>query len=299
MLISPDRIAGMKGRRCRCYLLSAVLAFLLSACSVPLCAALPPLIPRALLFDAAEFSAPALSPDGKQIAYLAPDTHGVQQLRLRTLAGADDGALTEITQGRIHEFHWAPSGAFLYYLLDQQGDEHWRLYAVETATCHSTAVSAAEDTVYELRVRREFPNDVLTREQHTDGVFFCRYHLRSDGPPKLNSVTPAPTGISAWDVTASLSVGVCLRRLRGGGQSLDVLTSSVDARKPIVRTLYHLNTEDQATLLGLTDHDRAVLLLSNHDANALRLWRIESRRRREPGGGGGCTIRHWPGAGEC
>lgn len=274
MLIAPGRTAGMNARLCRGFVLFFVLALLLPGRPALLRAELPPLIPRALLFDAPEYGAPALSPDGRQIAYLAPDSSGVLQLRLRTLAGAEDAALTSLDAERIHEFHWAPSGRFLYYLLDQHGDERWRLYAVAVASRHSTAVSAAGETVFDMRVRRMFPDDVLARVLRAGVACFCRYHLRDDGTAQLSTSMPAPAGISEWDATAALTVGVCLRRLHGGGESLEVLTPGSDAQHPATRVLYHWGTEDQGRLLGLTDHDRSLLLLSNHEVNALRLWRI-------------------------
>ena len=59
---------------------------------VPLVRAdLPPLIPRTTLFGNPEKASPQLSPDGKYLAYLAPDKKDVLQLWVRTL-GDKDGA---------------------------------------------------------------------------------------------------------------------------------------------------------------------------------------------------------------
>jgi hypothetical protein len=52
-------------------------------------AELPPLIPRNVIFSSPAKTLPAISPDGKRIAYLAPDKNDVTQLWVQTL-GADD-----------------------------------------------------------------------------------------------------------------------------------------------------------------------------------------------------------------
>ena len=46
---------------------------------------LPELIPRKTLFGNPDFFAPKLSPDGKYIAYLAPDRQNTLQIWLYTL----------------------------------------------------------------------------------------------------------------------------------------------------------------------------------------------------------------------
>ncbi len=56
---------------------------------------LPPLIPRDILFGNPERSSPRLSPDGKYMAYIAPDEKNILQVWLRTVGQQDDRQLTE------------------------------------------------------------------------------------------------------------------------------------------------------------------------------------------------------------
>jgi len=51
---------------------------------------LPALIPRDILFGNPERLNPQISPDGKYLAYLAPDTNNVVQVWLRTVGQQDD-----------------------------------------------------------------------------------------------------------------------------------------------------------------------------------------------------------------
>ena len=49
-----------------------------------------PLISRKVLFGNPERTSPQLSPDGRYLAYLAPDDRGVMQVWVRTLGAEDD-----------------------------------------------------------------------------------------------------------------------------------------------------------------------------------------------------------------
>ena len=56
---------------------------------------LPPLIPRDILFGNPERSSPRLSPDGKYMAYIAPDDKNILQVWMRTVGQQDDRQLTD------------------------------------------------------------------------------------------------------------------------------------------------------------------------------------------------------------
>ena len=53
-------------------------------------AELPPLIPRDVLFGNPDKAGPQISPDGKHLAYLAPDDKNVLQVWVRPIDKADD-----------------------------------------------------------------------------------------------------------------------------------------------------------------------------------------------------------------
>ena len=53
-------------------------------------AELPPLVPRELLVGNPERTSPSLSPDGKRLAWLAPDTNNVLQVWVKTVGQEDD-----------------------------------------------------------------------------------------------------------------------------------------------------------------------------------------------------------------
>lgn len=97
-------------------------------------AAPAPIIPRDVLFGNPERAGASLSPDGKQMAFLAP-VDGV----LNVWAGpTDDFAkarpITADKKRGIRQFFWAFDNQHVLYLQDEGGDENWRLYSVEVSS---------------------------------------------------------------------------------------------------------------------------------------------------------------------
>src|SRR5690349_159321 len=100
----------------------------------PARAELPPLIPRKVLFGNPVKAMPLVAPDGKRIAYIAPDKKDVLQVWVQTI-GQDDARQVTADKKRgirIHRWAWAPDT--LLYLQDHDGDENFHIYAVNVTT---------------------------------------------------------------------------------------------------------------------------------------------------------------------
>src|SRR6266849_1551021 len=68
---------------------------------------LPALIPRDVLFGNPEKAGPQLSPDGKRLAWLAPDAKNVLQVWVETVGQSDDKAVTADKKRGIRDYLWA------------------------------------------------------------------------------------------------------------------------------------------------------------------------------------------------
>ncbi len=93
-----------------------------------------PLIPRKVLFDNPDKTAVQISPDGAQMAYLAP-RDGV--LNVWVAPREDPQATRPVTHdtGRgIRFYFWAYTNNHLLYIQDKNGDENWRIYGVDLKT---------------------------------------------------------------------------------------------------------------------------------------------------------------------
>lgn len=90
-----------------------------------------PLLPRSLLFGNPQRTSPQLSPDGTQLAFLAP-RDGVLNIFVGPVRNAD--AATPITADAsrgIRTFFWSFDSRSILYLQDLEGDEGWQLFAVD------------------------------------------------------------------------------------------------------------------------------------------------------------------------
>src|SRR5262245_57575360 len=145
-------------RACTCL----VTALALLSPPPPARAELPPLIPRKELFGNPVKASPKISPDGKRIAYLAPDKKDVLQVWVQTL-GKDDARMVTADKKRGIRIHfWAYLPDTLLYLQDNDGDENWHIYSVNLKDGVVRDLTPFQGVMAELvALDRHFPNELL------------------------------------------------------------------------------------------------------------------------------------------
>jgi dipeptidyl aminopeptidase/acylaminoacyl peptidase len=93
-----------------------------------------PLIPREILFGNPDRVGPQISPDGKQLAFLAP-SQNVLNVWVGPVDQIDKArAVTKSTKRPIRAYFWAYTNNQIVYIQDKDGDENWRVYVVDLAT---------------------------------------------------------------------------------------------------------------------------------------------------------------------
>jgi dipeptidyl aminopeptidase/acylaminoacyl peptidase len=138
-----------------------VIALLFFAFASALPAELPPLIPREILFGNPERSAPKLSPDGNQIAWLAPDKAGLLNVWVAKFPNGDAHPITKESGRAIHAYDWAGDGKHILYLQDEAGNEIDHLFSVDLSNGTSRNLTPFPG------VRAQ---NVLTDPQHPQAV---------------------------------------------------------------------------------------------------------------------------------
>ena len=95
-----------------------VLAACIAAALAPAAARaeLPPLVPREVFLGNPIKSQARISPDGKQLTYLAPSQTNVLNIWLRTIGKTDDRMITSDTKRGIRQHFWAEDGKHVLYL---------------------------------------------------------------------------------------------------------------------------------------------------------------------------------------
>ncbi len=89
------------------------------------------LIPRETLFGNPVRSMARISPDGHRIAYLAP-VNGVMNIFVGPADDLDAAKpVTNDTKRGIRSYSWAYTNQHLLYIQDKDGDENWKVYALD------------------------------------------------------------------------------------------------------------------------------------------------------------------------
>src|SRR5206468_9106041 len=100
-------------------------------CTFTIYAKLPALIPREILFGNPERSHPELSPDGTQIAWLAPDKNGVLNVWASAIDGENPHPITNEPHRPIAWYAWGGDTKHILYLQDTGGDENEHLFSAD------------------------------------------------------------------------------------------------------------------------------------------------------------------------
>ena len=178
-------IGSMPRRVCKRILGGLFFAGLgLASSVVPLvgrAAAQPPLIPREVLFGNPEIIGVSLSPDGRRIAYLAPD-QGVLNLWVRDLEGkAPPRVLTHQRSRPQRGASWTPDGRYLISTRDTQGDENTVVVRIDPKTGDSVDLTPASGVKAMFAAAdREVPNQIVVGLNDRDPRYHDLYVLEVD-----------------------------------------------------------------------------------------------------------------------
>jgi dipeptidyl aminopeptidase/acylaminoacyl peptidase len=94
-------------------------------------AELPALIQREILFGNPERADPQVSPDGTQIAWLAPDKNEVLNVWASAIDGSNPHPITNEAHRPIGWYAWGGDGKHVLYLQDIGGDENQHLFSAD------------------------------------------------------------------------------------------------------------------------------------------------------------------------
>lgn len=223
------------------------------------------LIPRSAFFAAPDRAEPAVSPDGETLGFIAP-IEGVPNLWIRPIKdAAASRPVTHYRRWGIRGFRFAYDGAHVLYWRDADGDEKWRVHALNLSTGQSRDLSLGEGTQSRLidlspSARGAALISISDRDQHTQALY------RVD----LATGVHAPVDADAKGFTqvyASLRRGVRLgqRPVESGGFELLRRAEERWSRLAVVPHEDALSTE----VLSLTaDGSRAVALDSRGRADS-------------------------------
>ena len=238
---------------------------------------LPPLIDRETLFGNPERTSPRLSPDGKYLAYIAPDENNILQVQLRTIGEAEDRQITADTKRGIRVFFWTYSGEELIYLQDTDGDENWHLFSVNIQSKLVRDLTPFQGVQAQpIAFDRNFPNQILVgmniRDRRKHDVY--RINLKN-GAVELD--TENPGNIVGWTADAQFQVRAATATTPDGGSEL---LGRETADKPW-ESLRSWGPDDEGGAVMFSENGKILYIIGNHDANAERLIAFDLETKQE------------------
>jgi dipeptidyl aminopeptidase/acylaminoacyl peptidase len=220
---------------------------------------LPPLISRDILFGNPERTSPALSPDGKRLAWLAPDTNNVLQVWVKTVGKDDDKIITADKKRGIRQYFWAKDDRNLLYLQDSDGDENFHAYGVDLDSGNVRDYTPFQGVRAQITdLNPDFPNEVLLDLNLRDRALFDVYRLNlKNGALELD--TQNPGDVAGWGADAQFRVRSAQIATPEGGTEIRV---RADQQSPW-KTFLEVGPEEILNLLDFTKDGQSLYLMSS------------------------------------
>ena len=248
---------------------SRVLAVAILCVAQAAYAGLPGMIPREVLFGNPERIAPALSPDGSLIAYVAP-AGDVLNLWLMDADGSDPRQIT-FDEGRgVTDYFWAENGRHILYMQDQAGEENTHVYRLDVATGEVTDLTPFDGVkAYVSATDRDTPDRILVEMNAENPMLFDLYEadLETGGLTLLES---NPGFVLGWMADEDMNPGIVYSMDGDGGQML-MERDSTGEWTPFLSW----GPEEQVYPVRMTKDGSGIYLNSTLGSNTSRLVRYD------------------------
>eukprot|EP00913_Durusdinium_trenchii_P008969 g8435.t1 len=232
---------------------------------------------RKVLFGNPQRLSPKLSPDGRYLAYVAPDSNNVLQVWLRTVGRNDDRQLTAEKKRPVQWYFWSYDGEHLIYLQDANGNEIHHLYSIHLQSREVRDLTPFRG-VSAMLVGREpkLPSELLVGMNRRDRRIFDVYRVNlKTGAVKLD--TKNPGGVTRWTADARLQVRAGMSANADGTRDLLIRDAPGKPWKRVLRW----QPEDEGWTIGLSADGKTLTLISNHNSNTSRLIALDLVTRKE------------------
>ena len=244
---------------------------LLAAPAAPARADLPPLIPRDVLFGNPEKAAPAISPDGVRLAYLAP-SNGVLAVWVRTIGRNDDRVVASDPNRPIRNVTWAPNSLSVLYAQDKNGDENSHILAAGIAggaPRDLTPYDGVRADILDINLAQQ--HAILIQMNKRDKGVFDVYRL-DPATGKSTLDTQNPGSVAGWVADASLQVRASFTQHADGSYEIDVR----DAPSSKWRKLVTFSADDGLpSPEGFSADGKSLYVTANTGANVARLLKYD------------------------
>jgi dipeptidyl aminopeptidase/acylaminoacyl peptidase len=237
------------------------------------------LIPRQVLFGNPERVSPRISPDGTQLAWIAPSDGVLNVWVAPANADRDEGidwsaarVVTDDTDRGIRMFAWAHDGRHLLYLQDTGGDENWRLHDVDLATMQRRDLTPFDKVQTQLiAAEKKFPTEILIGLNRDNPQLHDVYRLDLT-TGELTKEVENP-GFVGWIADSQLVVRAGVVPQPDGGLVVMVRGSADEEWRPLLS----IEADDALTSgpIAFSEDGASMLALSSVGTNTGRLVRLD------------------------
>src|SRR6202167_5174593 len=253
---------------------SLIIAILTMSSTIPAppsFAQLPPLIPRETLLGNPERANPHVAPDGKRLAWVAPDEHDVLQVWVQTIGEHDAHIVTADKSRGIESFGWAFDSKTIVYPQDADGDENFHLFAVDLDSDNVRDLTPWQGVRAEsVASSPKFPERILValniRDRKLMDVY--RVDLRT-GAVELDTKNPGDVG--GWLADDDMIVRAATITTPDGGTEIRIRDSAAGPW----RTLMKAGMNDNLAALDFTKDGQSLFLSTSIGTDTARLVRHE------------------------
>ena len=229
------------------------------------------LIPLEVLLGNPERAGAQISPDGRQLSYLAP-LDGVLNVFVGDAGADNERPVTHDTERGIAGYFWTYDNHRIMYIRDKDGSENFRLYDVDLETGVERDLTPFDDVQCQIIAhRKEFPNVVLLGMNKDNPQLHDIYRLDlTTGDLEKTVENPGFTG---WVVDRDLKVRGAVQPLPDGGSVILVREDEASEWRPLLQ----VPPEDAESTgpVGFTRDGQKIYVQTSVDANTARLVKMD------------------------
>jgi dipeptidyl aminopeptidase/acylaminoacyl peptidase len=232
-----------------------------------------PLIPRELLLGNAERANPTISPDGKKLAWIAPDPKAVVEVWVQTIGKNDARIVTEDKSRGIGEYSWAWDSKTILYQQDSDGDENFHIFAVDLGSGNVRDLTPWRGVrAARVATNPKFPRQVLLamnlRDRKTMDVY--RVDLKT-GAVDLDTTNPGD--VAEWLADDDMMIRAARVLTPQGGYEIRVRDSARAKWRTIVKTGSGELKQDLVGMVDFSKDGRSIFLVSSVGGDTTTLVR--------------------------
>ena len=232
----------------------------------PCRAELPALIPREALLGNPDRMRPTISPDGKRLAWLAPDPKGILQVWVQTLGKQDAHTVTADRRRGIWIYGWAWDPNTILFGQDSDGDENWHTFAVDLTSGNIRDLTPWQGVRNEfVAANPKFPDEILVAMNVRDRKRMDVYRVNISGAVKLD--TPNPGDVNSWLADDNLVIRGASAGTPQGGTEVRVRDNTGSPWRVVIKT----DRVNEAGALDFSKDGKSIFLISSVGADTNRV----------------------------